>query len=144
MTTQGWVHAADLTVGSQVLTSTNETATVTSVRAWTSLERAYNLTVENTHTYLISDSHLWVHNDNGCTPPSHMKRQVDKGLAPATVKRVDSNRAEGLGKSLKDGHVHFDGGAALYSDGTWKHGSKVLTNKEKKWLTKNGWKLPNE
>lgn len=27
-------------------------------------------------------------------------------------------------------------------DGTWKHGSTNVTNKQRKWLEKNGWIVP--
>ena len=69
-----------------------------------------------------------------------MQKQVEKGKAPDSVDRVDKGRG-----SFEKDHVHFkgkNGGSALNSDGTWKHGSKELTNAEKKWLQKNGWSLP--
>ena len=69
-----------------------------------------------------------------------MQKQVEKGKAPNSVDRVDKGRG-----SFEKDHVHFkgkNGGSALNSDGTWKHGSKELTNAEKKWLQKNGWSLP--
>ena len=39
-------------------------------------------------------------------------------------------------------NVHFKDGSALNKDGTWKHGNRKLTNDEKAWLQKHGWKLP--
>ena len=45
----------------------------------------------------------------------------------------------GKGKHEKP-HVHFKDGNALNQDGTWKHGGRKLTNKEKKFLEKYDWK----
>ncbi len=39
-------------------------------------------------------------------------------------------------------HVHFTDGSVFNVDGTWKHGGKLLTSKEKKWLKSYGWKMP--
>lgn len=48
---------------------------------------------------------------------------------------------KGAGIREKD-YVHFRDGAALNKDGTWKHGSRKLTNKGIRYLEKNGWKIP--
>jgi filamentous hemagglutinin len=75
----------------------------------------------------------------GETPPNQMDQQRKRGQAPSSVTRVDKGKVPG-----EKNHVHFDDGSAINSDGTWKHGGRQLTNKEKKWLTDNGWKVPNE
>ena len=36
-------------------------------------------------------------------------------------------------------HVHFKDGNTLNQDGTWKHGGRDLTNKEKEFLKRYGW-----
>ena len=51
--------------------------------------------------------------------------------------RVD----KGIGPYEKD-HVHFKDDHALNHDGTWKHGGRNITNKERKWLEENGWGIP--
>jgi len=85
------------------------------------------------------------HDDKESNPKkaSKMQQEVKKGKAPKSVDRVD----KGKGPYEKD-HVHFRGNknteSALNKDGTWKHGSKTLTNEEKDWLLKNGWKIPQE
>lgn len=40
-------------------------------------------------------------------------------------------------------HIHFNNGSALNINGTWKHGYKMLTNKEINFLQQYGWKLPD-
>lgn len=41
-------------------------------------------------------------------------------------------------------HVHFKDKSALNNDGTWKHGKRDLTNKEKEWLRNHNWELPKD
>lgn len=69
--------------------------------------------------------------------PGNMDEQVKRGQAPKTIERVDKARIP----HEKD-HVTFKDETALNYDGTWKHGIRQLTNKEKAWILKNGWKLP--
>lgn len=67
-----------------------------------------------------------------------MQKEVERGQAPGSIDRVDKGR----GPFEKD-HIHFKSGEALNYDGTWKHGSKTLSNREKNWIhDKHGWGLP--
>ena len=59
------------------------------------------------------------------------------GKLTKTITRFDKGKIFG-----ELDHVHFSNGSALNINGTWKHGSKILTNKEIKILTQNGWILP--
>ncbi len=74
------------------------------------------------------------------TGVNQMRQQVQKGLAPESVVRVEYATENGTPKA----HVHFEGGSSIYQDGTWRHGWKKLSSAEKKWLKTNGWGLPNE
>ncbi len=71
------------------------------------------------------------------TKAGELQKEVEKGRVPDSVDRVD----KGLGPYEKD-HVHFKDDHALNHDGTWKHGGRNVTNKEKKWLEENGWEVP--
>ena len=64
-----------------------------------------------------------------------LQKDIEKGKAPKSINRYDI----GKGKHEKP-HVHFKDGNALNQDGTWKHGGRKLTNKEKKFLEKYDWK----
>jgi hypothetical protein len=68
---------------------------------------------------------------------NQLNKLVKIGKAPKSIKRFDLGKVKG-----ELNHVHFDNGAALNINGTWKHGSKVLTNKEIKFLQENGWTIP--
>ncbi|MEM8757816.1 MAG: polymorphic toxin-type HINT domain-containing protein, partial [Planctomycetota bacterium] len=58
-----WLRADGLTPGS-VVETIGGTATVSAIRYSSEREVVYNLTVEGTHTYLIGDDRVWVHNIN--------------------------------------------------------------------------------
>lgn len=62
------------------------------------------------------------------------------GQAPRGVIRVD----KGNTNTKEQSHVHFGDKAALNQDGTWKEGYIRLTNDQKAWLQKNGWRIPND
>ncbi len=66
-----------------------------------------------------------------------LQKQIEKGQAPRSIERVDKGRG-----SFEKDHIHFKDNSALNIDGTWKHGEKVLTQQEIKWILKNGWKIP--
>ena len=68
---------------------------------------------------------------------NQLNQLVKTGKAPKTITRFDIGKVKG-----EINHVHFDNGAALNVDGTWKHGFKNLTNKEIKLLKENGWIIP--
>jgi hypothetical protein len=69
--------------------------------------------------------------------PGQMQQEVNRGQAPKSIDRIDKGRGP-----YEQDHVHFEGGAALNKDGTWKHGGKELSNQEREWLDKHGWKYP--
>ncbi len=71
-----------------------------------------------------------------------MQRQVERRQSPSTIDRVD--RAYPARGDPQD-HIHFtDDRHALNQDGTWKHGGRPLSKKEKEWITENNWPLPKD
>jgi RHS repeat-associated protein len=69
---------------------------------------------------------------------NQLNKLVKTGKAPKTITRFDKGKIMG-----ELDHVHFKDGAALNVNGTWKHGSKQLTNAEATFLQKYGWTLPD-
>ena len=68
-----------------------------------------------------------------------MQQKVKKGQAPDGIKRFDS--AEQSVPNSQD-HVHLDNGTSMNVDGTVHdklNGTPKFTNKQKKFLKKNGW-----
>ena len=95
----------------------------------------YNLEVSRYHTYFVGDRGVWVHN---AYSPNQANKMIQQGKAPSTILRVD------VGKAANElTHVHFAGGAALNNNGTWKHGSRILSKAEEVFVTEVlGWPLP--
>ncbi len=73
----------------------------------------------------------------GTTSPNQLNQAIKRGQAPPGIKRVDVGKVKG-----EQIHVHFDDGAALNIDGTWKHGKTTLTKAQLNWLGAHGWTLP--
>ena len=69
---------------------------------------------------------------------NQLKQEVKAGQAPKGIKRFDSPHDIKTGQE----HVHFSNGRALNKDGSWKDGEAFeLSNKLKKYLNENGWKV---
>ena len=66
---------------------------------------------------------------------NQLKKAIEKGKAPKSIDRYDVGRGD-----YEKPHVHFKDGNALNQDGSWKHGGRDLTNKEKEFLKRYGWK----
>ena len=66
-----------------------------------------------------------------------LQGEIERGRAPKGIDRADKGRGP-----FEQDHVHFDNGAALNKDGTWKHGSANLNAAQKDWLQSHGWTLP--
>lgn len=64
-----------------------------------------------------------------------MNKAIRRGQAPKGLKHVDTGKVKG-----EQTHAHFDNGAALRKDGTWKHGSAGLTGKLRERL--RNWNVP--
>ncbi|MFD0380264.1 polymorphic toxin-type HINT domain-containing protein [Streptomyces sp. NPDC127112] len=83
-----WVDAADLNTGDTLRTPDGTTVEVREVTHWKTLQPAYNLTVNDLHTYhvLAAATPLLVHNAKGCAVgrPRHcasdwLFREADQG-----------------------------------------------------------------
>ncbi|MEA3028882.1 MAG: hypothetical protein QOG13_207 [Sphingomonadales bacterium] len=69
--------------------------------------------------------------------PNQINEAVKRGQAPEGIGRVDVGKVKG-----EQVHIVVNDGA-LNIDGTWKHVPRSgLTSAQRKWLAKNGWKLP--
>ncbi|MFG3478680.1 polymorphic toxin-type HINT domain-containing protein [Streptomyces sp. NPDC047980] len=67
--TQKWTDAADLNPGDTLLKADGQTAAIATVRHWKTLQPAYNLTVNDLHTYyvLAGETPVLVHNSSCLT-----------------------------------------------------------------------------
>src|SRR5690606_12198005 len=99
----------------------------------------YNLTVATAPTYFGGDGQWLVHNACGL-PINQMNQEIRHGQAPPSIVRVDHAEIPNVPEQMAQ--VHFSDGSALKYDGSWKHGGRVLTNREKDWLRKWSWGIP--
>jgi hypothetical protein len=77
--------------------------------------------------------------ENEPTSVNQINKQIQRGQSPESATRADPGRIQG-----EQSHIHFGEDDALNVDGTWKHGGRGLTNAEKAWLTRNGWRVPGQ
>ncbi|HVQ09342.1 MAG TPA: RHS repeat-associated core domain-containing protein [Allosphingosinicella sp.] len=132
---RGWVETADLRPGDRIDTAGADDLVVTSLHRSTRVERTYNLTVADWHTFLIGEDRAVVH--NACPSPNQINQAVQRGQAPRGIGRVDVGRVQG-----EQTHIVVNGGA-LNRDGTWKHAPRSgLNAAQRRWLQNNGWGLP--
>ncbi|MFD1887617.1 polymorphic toxin-type HINT domain-containing protein [Paenibacillus wenxiniae] len=63
---KGWTFVKDLTVGDLLVQSNGNTLKIDSIEFLHKHVTVYNLTVDEFHTYFISDLGIWVHNTDVC------------------------------------------------------------------------------
>ncbi|MFF2852062.1 DddA-like double-stranded DNA deaminase toxin [Streptomyces sp. NPDC058001] len=96
---QAWKNASDLQTGDTLRTPQNHTAAIAHTRNWQGLQDAYDLTVDDLHTYyaFTGTTYLLVHNTEGIDCPGWVKNLFDKlpvdtGLRGKTYGNIrDSN-----------------------------------------------------
>lgn len=115
---KGFVEAADLGIGSQVVTRAGPPLVVKNITLKSRREgyTVYNLVVEGDHTYFVGNAYggVWVHNQEGCPPDLSnlsrrdlnqligdeqrglLKRFLGQGLKGAQNRAADFQLPEGL------------------------------------------------
>ncbi|WP_233567724.1 polymorphic toxin-type HINT domain-containing protein [Cohnella faecalis] len=63
----GWTFVKDLKVGDLLVQSDGNTLKIDSIELEYKHVTVYNMTVDEFHTYFVSDLGIWVHNTNKCT-----------------------------------------------------------------------------
>lgn len=91
----GWIETQYLDIGSEIITSRGEAATVISVLNSGRNEPTYNFEVEELHNYFVGESGLWVH--NACLVTKLGTRIT--GMAKHGINRVIGNGADRAGVS---------------------------------------------
>ncbi|MEV6947325.1 RICIN domain-containing protein [Streptomyces sp. NPDC051172] len=86
-----WIDAGDLEPGQTLHTSNGATVTVARVHRYHQIHSAYNLTVENLHTYyvLAGETPVLVHNSGGCPDLDALSQS---GMRPAKGKTTHAGR----------------------------------------------------
>ncbi|MFJ6384894.1 polymorphic toxin-type HINT domain-containing protein [Kitasatospora sp. NPDC092039] len=83
---KNWIDAADLEPGDELRDPAGQPRRIEGVRHWNTLQGAYNLTVDELHTYYVvaGDTPVLVHNANGPLCLKVPADEVDQLFHPAT------------------------------------------------------------
>ncbi|MFJ7280214.1 polymorphic toxin-type HINT domain-containing protein [Kitasatospora sp. NPDC098663] len=115
--TRAWTDAAAVKPGDTLRTDTGATVQVASIRHWTGLEPAYNLTVDGLHTYyvLAGDTPLLVHN----ITPAEEACRILAILAKMRVRPEDKGATQGWASVRQtDGTLKLE--PSSVDSGDWK------------------------
>lgn len=100
-----WTDVNSLKVGDKLLSENNTWQTVQSIKVSQEPITAYNLTVNNNHTFFVKESGgkygVWVHNSNVCYLPAPMtaqQRRNSAGKAFSSTKLVELKMGASLFK----------------------------------------------
>ncbi|MFG3055451.1 polymorphic toxin-type HINT domain-containing protein [Kitasatospora sp. NPDC048239] len=121
-TTRAWTDAAAVRVGDTLRTESGATVQVASIRHWTGLAPAYNLTVEGLHTYFVlaGDTPVLVHNAD----PADCDKQTWEIVRQLRVRPNDDGYTTGQPV------IRTENGAAERWDGLVYSGSTMGQDKE--------------
>ncbi|MFF2040426.1 polymorphic toxin-type HINT domain-containing protein [Kitasatospora sp. NPDC058170] len=130
-TTRAWTDAAAVRVGDTLRTDAGATAQVASIRHWTGLAPAYNLTVEGLHTYFVlaGDTPVLVHNAN----PADCDKLTWEILDKLPVRPDDKGYTTGQPVLRTKSGTAGRWGGLVYS-GSYMGQDKALVTKISDWL----------
>ncbi|MGW8880716.1 RICIN domain-containing protein [Streptomyces mirabilis] len=147
-----WIDAGDLKPGQTLRTNNSETVTVVRVHHFHRLHSAYNLTVDNLHTYYVvaGDTPVLVHNTNctdvalGAQDMGTVKWALDNGFTHYMGKLPDGGTwQESVMAAIDNPNIHihvntkgFAGGFTGSALRGMSTGSKA-TEQEMAWLAKS-------
>jgi RHS repeat-associated protein len=83
---RGWVATADLETGDRIDTGSNADMTVTSLSPTDRVEKTYNLTVADWHTFMIGDDRAVVH--NSCDEMLHEQLALQEARQSTSARRI--------------------------------------------------------
>ncbi|MFG2999576.1 polymorphic toxin-type HINT domain-containing protein, partial [Streptomyces sp. NPDC048340] len=130
---KAWINAGDLNAGDTLRTADGNTARIDEVRHWKTLQPAYNLTVNDLHTYyvLAGTAPVLVHNEDGFC-----------GFSLDTVGTAYENMNKGGGHAIRylvrDGLIPNAGSLPQRVEQFKKLTSHILTNPTKTFDWKTG------
>ncbi|MED1919519.1 polymorphic toxin-type HINT domain-containing protein, partial [Bacillus thuringiensis] len=110
---KGWMYVKDLKVGDLLVQSDGNTLKIDSIELLHKQVTVYNMTVDEFHTYFVSDLGIWVHNTNGCIDLSYLQKY--------------GNKVEDKLKDLKDPNGNYvkmaqQQGITNFDPNDWKKG----------------------
>ncbi|AIQ14933.1 polymorphic toxin-type HINT domain-containing protein [Paenibacillus durus] len=138
---KGWTFVKDLKPRDLLVQSDGHTLKIDSIEVERKHVTVYNMTVDEFHTYFVSDLGIWVHNTGGKCPTDILKTQKERGPTQKLTNSEVKDLAKYLGfkevKGGKKGLVFTDGKVFITQDldshigGIWKM-SKTIEKLNKK------------
>lgn len=149
---KGWTYVKDLKVGDLLVQSNGNTLKIDSIELLHKQVTVYNMTVDEFHTYFVSDLGIWVHNTGPCiniTAGKNFKSHFldhKKILENALGTKYSKLKEDGprfladIGKMIDDGTVKFVGQGTLNKNSEVYNifrgnGMTVVTKPNGEWVT---------
>ncbi|WP_246132400.1 polymorphic toxin-type HINT domain-containing protein, partial [Paenibacillus hemerocallicola] len=113
---KGWTFVKDLQVGDLLVQSDGNTLMIDSIELEHKQVTVYNMTVDEFHTYFVSDLEIWVHNTN-CS----WNTVVESKNATRTIDGLAKEQREALDKAVQGLASGNTSGLNVHrlSDGRW-------------------------
>ncbi|MFK4343712.1 hypothetical protein ABH894_003722 [Paenibacillus sp. RC62] len=112
---KGWTFVKDLKVGDLLVQSDGNTLKVDSIELEHKQVRVYNMTVDEFHTYFVSDLNIWVHNTN-CVQ-AWIKRDTYTDIQDAFGKEAANKFSNAMKKGFVNSAKSDNGIKALSGSG---------------------------
>lgn len=90
MEDKGWTFVKDIEVGDLLVQSDGNKIKVDSIELENKHVTVYNMTVDDFHTYFVSDLGIWVHNNNCNVKISKTAARVANKLSPEAKKGYEA------------------------------------------------------
>ncbi|KTS80494.1 hypothetical protein NS115_19805 [Paenibacillus jamilae] len=74
---KGWKFVKDLKIGDLLVQSNGNTLKIDSIKVEHKHVTVYNMTVDEYHTYFVSDLNIWVHNIGACGYTSIKSKEIN-------------------------------------------------------------------
>ncbi len=110
---KGWAEASTLRVGDQLMTSGGEWSTVVHSERMKQIAPAFNLEIDNFHTFFVGTEKVWVHNARGVGGSGKPRRHFPKFSTKKRAKEAAKKSGKGPvmkhpnTKSFPDSEPHF-------------------------------------
>ncbi|MEJ8303113.1 polymorphic toxin-type HINT domain-containing protein [Saccharibacillus sacchari] len=103
VTNKGWIFVKDLKIGDLLVRSDGSTLKIDCIDLDHKRVKVYNMTVDEYHTYFVSDLGIWAHNSDCSITISNAAARVSKKLSPeakkgyeAAIKGLETGNLTGL------------------------------------------------
>ncbi len=131
---KGWTFVKDLKPGDLLVQSDGNTLKIESIELEHKHVTVYNLTVNEFHTYFVSDLGIWVHNTGPCDLSAKTLAtmgKTNKGIAGLEDAYISKNKVlDTVKEFLGEG----------YSTGVTKNGYTTYVSKDGKYVARYGYK----